>query len=84
MNRVTACFASTGAPGYGSEVLAGLIRHGLGELGLPRLVAHVDPGNHASRKILERSVMEPEPEQSTAAGIGELRFVVDRIRPQSG
>lgn len=40
--------------GYASEIGAALVRHGLVDLALPRIVATVHPDNLGSRRVLER------------------------------
>jgi len=40
--------------GYASEAAQACVRHGFDELGLARIVADVDPANHASARVLEK------------------------------
>ena len=42
------------ANGYALEAAAAVMAHGLGTLGLKRIVAIVSPDNHASAKLLEK------------------------------
>lgn len=44
--------------GYGQEVCDGMVRHGIEQMGLAKLIAYVDTRNAASIKILDRSVLE--------------------------
>jgi RimJ/RimL family protein N-acetyltransferase len=41
--------------GYATEAARACVRHGLGVLGIERIVADVDPANAASRRVLEKS-----------------------------
>ncbi|MEU8173408.1 GNAT family N-acetyltransferase [Microbispora hainanensis] len=49
-----AAFAPSAGQGYMSEGLGLVLRHAFEELRLHRLEANVQPGNHASRRLLER------------------------------
>ena len=40
--------------GVATEAAGALVRHGLGALGLPRLVAVTYPDNHASQRVLDK------------------------------
>ena len=40
--------------GIATEAAGALVRHGLGALGLPRLVAVTYPDNHASQRVLDK------------------------------
>lgn len=41
--------------GYGTEIARALVERGFSDLGLHRIFATCDPGNHASRRILEKA-----------------------------
>jgi [ribosomal protein S5]-alanine N-acetyltransferase len=49
-----AAFAPTAGQGYMSEGLALVLRHAFEELRLHRLEANIQPGNHASLKLVRR------------------------------
>src|SRR5262249_54763446 len=40
--------------GYATEAARACLRHGFDRLGLPRIVAVVDPLNHASQRVIEK------------------------------
>jgi [ribosomal protein S5]-alanine N-acetyltransferase len=46
--------------GYIVEAMTPLVDHGFGELGLHRLTADCDPGNHASARVAEKLGMRRE------------------------
>jgi RimJ/RimL family protein N-acetyltransferase len=45
--------------GYATELAAALLRYGFEELGLERIMAHVEVGNLASARVLEKVGMRP-------------------------
>ena len=45
--------------GYATEAAAACVRAGFEQLGAPRIVADVDPGNSASIRVLEKTGFEP-------------------------
>jgi RimJ/RimL family protein N-acetyltransferase len=45
--------------GFATEAAAACLHFGFGELGLPRIVAGVDPPNQASSRVLDRLGMRP-------------------------
>jgi [ribosomal protein S5]-alanine N-acetyltransferase len=49
-----AAFAPTAGQGYMSEGLALVLRHAFQQLRLHRLEANIQPGNHASQKLVQR------------------------------
>ncbi len=46
--------------GYATEAAAASLRHGFEQLGLRRILAVVNPANHASRRVLEKISMRFE------------------------
>lgn len=52
-------FAATSGHGYVGEGVRLAVRYAFGELGLRRLDADVQPGNAASRKVVERAGFRP-------------------------
>lgn len=50
--------------GLATEAALPVARHGLGALGLPRLVADIMPGNAGSRRVAEKIGMRPRPGES--------------------
>jgi [ribosomal protein S5]-alanine N-acetyltransferase len=49
-----AAFAPAAGRGYMTEGIGLIIRYAFGSLGLHRLEAQIQPGNHASRRLVER------------------------------
>ena len=63
--------------GYATERGRALVEHAFGALGLPRVVAQVEPANAASRHVLEKLGMT-ERGQRTAYGRPHLLYVLER------
>jgi ribosomal-protein-alanine N-acetyltransferase len=63
--------------GYATELGRALVRHAFGALGVARVVAQVEPANHASRRVLEKLGMR-EREVRTAYGRPHLFYVLER------
>ena len=63
--------------GYATELGRALVDHAFGTLGVPRVVAQVEPGNLASRRVLEKLGMT-EQGMRTAYGRPHLFFARDR------
>jgi ribosomal-protein-alanine N-acetyltransferase len=68
---------STWGRGYATELGRALVAHAFEVLGVDRVVAQVEPGNHASRHVLEKLGMT-ERELRTAYGRPHLLYAVDR------
>jgi RimJ/RimL family protein N-acetyltransferase len=49
--------------GYATEAAAPVLRHALETLGLPEVVADIDPANHASRRVAEKLGFRPAGER---------------------
>ena len=62
--------------GYATEAGEALVGHAFGTLGLPRVVAQVEPANAASRHVLEKLGMHVEG-QRLAYGRPHLLYVLD-------
>lgn len=69
--------------GLASELVPALIHCGLGACGLPRLVATVLPGNHASRRVLEKSGLHCTGEELDPEGLRLLVYVIEGPAPGS-
>jgi [ribosomal protein S5]-alanine N-acetyltransferase len=65
--------------GYATEAARALVEHAFGALGVPRVVAQVEPANTGSRHVLEKLGMTPR-EERTAYGRPHLLYVVERDR----
>jgi [ribosomal protein S5]-alanine N-acetyltransferase len=63
--------------GYATEVGRALVDHAFTALGVPRVVAQVEPANAASRHVLEKLGMTPR-EERLAYGRPHLLYAVDR------
>ena len=63
--------------GLGTELLIGLLAFGLGQLGLPRLVAIIAPGNLPSRRAAERAGMHCAGEEVDADGREFLIYLAE-------
>jgi ribosomal-protein-alanine N-acetyltransferase len=63
--------------GYATEVGRALVEHAFATLGVPRVVAQVEPANSASRHVLEKLGMTAR-EQRVAYGRPHLLYAVDR------
>jgi RimJ/RimL family protein N-acetyltransferase len=63
--------------GYGTEVGRALVAHAFGVLGVPRVMAQVEPDNVASRHVLEKLGMT-ERGVRLAYGRPHLLYAVDR------
>jgi RimJ/RimL family protein N-acetyltransferase len=63
--------------GYATEVGRALVAHAFTALGVPRVVAQVEPANAASRHVLEKLGMTPRDER-IAYGRPHLLYAVDR------
>ena len=63
--------------GYATEARRALVAHAFAALGVPRVVAQVEPANLASRHVLEKLGMTPR-EERTAYGRPHLLYAVDR------
>ena len=67
-------FAATSGHGYVGEGVLLAVRYAFGELGFERLDADVQPGNAASRKVVERAGFRPAGTARKSIRIeGELR-----------
>ena len=62
--------------GYATELGRALIEYAFTELGVPRVVAQVEPANHASRKVLAKLGMTERGER-TAYGRPHLLYAVE-------
>jgi ribosomal-protein-alanine N-acetyltransferase len=62
--------------GYATELGRALVDHAFDDLGLPRVVAQVEPANDGSRRVLEKLGME-ERGTRTAYGRPHLLYVVE-------
>jgi [ribosomal protein S5]-alanine N-acetyltransferase len=69
--------------GYATEVGRALVEHAFDTLGVPRVVAQVEPANAASRHVLEKLGMTPR-EERIAYGRPHLLYVVERPLPRAG
>jgi RimJ/RimL family protein N-acetyltransferase len=49
--------------GFATEAAAPVLRHALETLGLPEVVADIDPANHASRRVAEKLGLRPAEER---------------------
>jgi ribosomal-protein-alanine N-acetyltransferase len=63
--------------GYATELGRALVDYAFDELRVPRVVAQVEPGNAASRRVLEKLGMS-ERELRTAYGRPHVFYVVER------
>jgi RimJ/RimL family protein N-acetyltransferase len=63
--------------GYATEVGRALVEHAFGTLGVPRVVAQVEPDNAASRHVLEKLGMTPR-EERVAYGRPHLLYAIER------
>jgi ribosomal-protein-alanine N-acetyltransferase len=63
--------------GYATEAARALVDHAFGRLGVPRVVAQVEPANAGSRRVLQKLGMTPREERS-AYGRPHLLYVVER------
>lgn len=63
--------------GYATELGRALVEHAFTALGVPRVVAQVEPANAASRHVLEKLGMTAR-ETRTAYGRPHLFYVVER------
>jgi [ribosomal protein S5]-alanine N-acetyltransferase len=63
--------------GYATELGRALVQHAFAELRVPRVVAQVEPDNHASRHVLEKLGMTAR-ETRMAFGRPHLLYVVER------
>lgn len=52
--------------GYATEAAAAWLRHGLGSLGLPEIVAFTVPGNLRSLAVMRRLGLRPDPSRTFA------------------
>ena len=66
--------------GYATELGAALVEYAFGVLGVPRVVAQVEPDNRASRRVLEKLGMR-EVETRTAYGRPHLLYAVTPPAP---
>jgi [ribosomal protein S5]-alanine N-acetyltransferase len=66
--------------GYATELGRALVEHAFGALRVPRVVAQVEPDNHASRRVLEKLGMTAR-ETRMAFGRPHLLYVVERESP---
>ena len=66
--------------GYATELGRALVEFAFTELGLPRVVAQVEPANEASRRVLGKLGME-ERGTRTAYGRPHLFYVVEAATP---
>ncbi|MEO1529484.1 MAG: GNAT family N-acetyltransferase [Planctomycetota bacterium] len=67
--------------GYGQEICDGLVRYGIDERGLPRLVAFVDVRNVPSVKILDRSRLAFVAEVTNEEGLADRFYRCDSLSP---
>jgi len=67
--------------GYATEVGRALVEHAFTTLGVPRVVAQVEPANAASRHVLEKLGMTPR-EERIAYGRPHLLYAVERRRQE--
>ena len=65
--------------GYATELGRALLAHAFGVLGVPRVIAQVEPANAASRHVLEKLGMTQR-ELRTAYGRPHLLYAVERPR----
>lgn len=70
--------------GLGTELVIGLLALGLGQLGLPRLVATIAPGNVPSRRAAERAGMLCAGEEVDDDGREFLIYLAEAPRPATG
>jgi [ribosomal protein S5]-alanine N-acetyltransferase len=63
--------------GYATEAGAALVQHAFGALGVPRVMAQVEPGNAASRRVVEKLGMT-ERGMRLAYGRPHVLYGVDR------
>ena len=68
--------------GYATEVGRALVQHAFTELGVPRVVAQVEPDNYPSRHVLEKLGMTAR-ETRMAFGRPHLLYVVERAEPEA-
>ena len=68
--------------GYATEAAEALVDHAFGPLGLPRVLAQVEPANVASRHVLDKLGMEERGER-LAYGRPHLLYVLDATRRAS-
>ncbi|MEO7386767.1 MAG: GNAT family N-acetyltransferase [Gammaproteobacteria bacterium] len=64
--------------GLAGELVPALLAYGFGVLELPRLVATVRPGNHASVRAVEKAGMHCAGEELAAEGMLMLIYALDR------
>jgi RimJ/RimL family protein N-acetyltransferase len=69
--------------GYATELGRALVEHAFTALQLPRVVAQVEPDNHASRRVLEKLGMTAR-DTRTAFGRPHLLYVVEREEYEAG
>jgi len=62
--------------GYATEASRGLLDYGLGELGLPRIVAAIHPDNFASRRVADKLGMVCEGQVMHATQLHDLYVTV--------
>jgi ribosomal-protein-alanine N-acetyltransferase len=67
--------------GYATEIGRALVEHAFNGLGVPRVVAQVEPANAASRHVLEKLGMTAR-EERIAYGRPHLLYGVERPRPE--
>ena len=63
--------------GYATELGQALVEHAFGTLAVPRVVAQVEPANHASRRVLEKLGLTRRG-QRTAYGRPHLFYALER------
>ena len=68
--------------GYATEAAEALVDHAFGPLGLPRVLAQVEPANTGSRHVLDKLGME-ERGQRLAYGRPHLLYVLEATRRAS-
>jgi len=68
--------------GYATEAAEALVDHAFGPLGLPRVLAQVEPANTGSRHVLDKLGME-ERGRRLAYGRPHLLYVLDATRRAS-
>jgi RimJ/RimL family protein N-acetyltransferase len=66
--------------GYATEVGRALVEHAFTTLGVPRVVAQVEPANAASRHVLEKLGMTPR-EERIAYGRPHLLYALEHSEP---
>jgi RimJ/RimL family protein N-acetyltransferase len=79
--RLTSLITTSGPPwnkGYGTEAMIAVIGHGLGSIGLDRIVAVAMAGNVGSWRVMEKSGMRYEGFATYSGMAGLKKYAAER------